>query len=85
MKQNINIWNHSFMISCNEDEVESVIQAQEILNKAIQKVKTNIATQDRERIVLMAALTSVQTLLAKGTDNNENYSELMLKLEDVLK
>jgi cell division protein ZapA (FtsZ GTPase activity inhibitor) len=85
MKQNISIWNYDFMINCDEDEVKSVIQAQDILNNAIQKIKKDISIQNRERIILMAALMSVQTLLAKGTDNNEDYSKLMLKLEDVLK
>ena len=85
MKKNIEIWNNSFTILCSESEISAVDDAQKLLNESIRKIKKQIKTSNRERVLLMAALVTVQTLLLEKNNDDKDYSQLMTKLEDVLK
>lgn len=85
MKKNIEIWNNNFTILCDESEITAVNEAQKLLNESIRKIKKQIKTSNRERVLLMGALVTVQTLLSEKNNNDKDYSQLLVKLEDVLK
>lgn len=85
MKKNIDIWNNNFTILCPESEITAVNEAQKLLNESIRKIKKQIKTPNRERILLMGALVTVQTLISEKNNADKNDRDLLAKLKDVLK